>query len=184
LSASRNRSLALAALLGLIVVGAGVPMLALSARSEALQELSDVKDAYARVMAAQSSGKGKSGARPEKAEAPPEAFLSAQTPGLAAAQLEAYLASVTSSLRASLNSSNAQQTDRSDPPDVVHVRANIDVDYKALQPLLYRLESGTPYIFIDSLTLRPANASSRRDANTLPMRATLDVRALWRQGQP
>jgi general secretion pathway protein M len=130
------------------------------------------------LTAAQRRVGDKASDRAPMAEAPAEAFLSAQTPGLATAQLEAYLSNLAETFHASLTSSSAQQADSSDTPDIVRIQAHIDVAYEALQPLLYKLEAGAPYVFVDSLTLRPASAASKQGA---PMRALLSLKAIWRQ---
>jgi general secretion pathway protein M len=180
-SLNRERRFALLALFGLLLVCAIAPALALKARSDAAQALADANDLVKRLTAAQRRVGDKAGDRAPMAEAPPEAFLSAQTPGLATAQLEAYLSDLAETFHASLTSSSAQQADSSDTPDIVRVQAHIDVDYESLQPLLYKLEAGAPYIFVDSLALRPANAASKRGGEGAPMKATLGLKAIWRQ---
>jgi general secretion pathway protein M len=177
----RERRFALLALFGLLLVCAIAPALALKARSDAGQALDDANDLVRRLTAAQRRVGDKPGGRAPMAEAPGEAFLSAQTPGLATAQLEAYLSDLAETFHASLTSSSAQQADSSDTPDIVRIQAHIDVDYGSLQPLLYKLEAGAPYVFVDSLTLRPADAASQRGVQGAPMKATLSLKAIWRQ---
>jgi hypothetical protein len=176
---SRKRSLALLALGGLLVVGVIPPILALHARSDAAETLSDARAQLDRLLVAERRGAAKANGPTQLGEAPADAFLDAQTPGLATAQLEAHVSKVAASLRASLVSSSAQQPDRSDGPDMIRVQANVELDYEALPALLYRLESGEPYVFVESLILRPANSSSSRNAQT-SMRASLGLKALWR----
>ena len=178
---SREQGFALLALLGFLLACAAAPALALKARSDAAQALLDENDLLRRLTAAQRRAVDKAGDRPQASEAPAAAFLSAQTPGIATAQLESYLATVAQKFRANLASSSVLPADQSDTPDIVRIQANIDVEYEALQPLLYKLEADTPYVFVDLLTLRPANASSKRTTRGSPMRATLNLKAIWRQ---
>lgn len=178
---SREQSFALAALLGLILVCVIAPAMAFKARSDALQALSDENDLLGRLAAAQRRAGEKVGDHAQQTEAPAAAFLSAQTPGLATARLEAYLSDLALTFHANVVSSGAEPADHADQPDIVRVRATMDVDYEALQALLYKLETSAPYVFLDSLTLRPASAPSKRAAHGAPMKATLGLKAIWRQ---
>ena len=63
--------------------------------------------------------------------------------------------------------------------DAVRIEASLDISLRALQVLLYQLESGTPYVFVESMTVRPS-ASAGAVANA-PLRVTLGLRALWRR---
>jgi general secretion pathway protein M len=180
---TRKRSFALLALAGFVVTCAIPPVVALKARSDAADELADARTQLDRLVGAERRAASKTSAPVHVGEAPAEAFLNAQTPGLASAQLEAHVSDLAASVNASLASSSAQQPDRPDGPNIIRIQANVDLDYSALQTLLYKLESGAPYIFVESLTLRPANAASNRGAHGLPMRASLGLKALWRAGQ-
>jgi hypothetical protein len=54
----------------------------------------------------------------------------------------------------------------------------------ALRALLYRMESGTPYVFVDALAVQPASVAAGRAAEDPLLRATVSYRALWRKGTP
>ena len=177
---TRDRYFALAILFVVLVVSAMAPALALRARSDALEALSDENGFLKRLTDAQHRANDKAGDAAQMTKAPAGAFLNAQTPGLATAQLEAYFSDLAETSRASLASVSAQQADPSDAPDIVRIQASIDVEYEALQSLLYKLEAGTPYVFVDLLRLRPANASTGRPAHGSPMKVTLGLRAIWR----
>ncbi|HLW90837.1 MAG TPA: type II secretion system protein GspM [Roseiarcus sp.] len=178
---NRRRLFALLTLSAFLLVCAMAPTVALKARSDALVELSDAKDLLGRLTNGQRRPGVNAGDRPQTPEAPATAFVNAQTPGLAIAQLETYLSNLAEPFHASLISFSGEQPDRADTPEIIRIRANIDLEYDALQPLLYKLEAGAPYVFVDSLTLRPSNAraSGARAAN---MKAAIGLKALWRQG--
>jgi general secretion pathway protein M len=53
---------------------------------------------------------------------------------------------------------------------------------KGLRAVLYQLESGTPYVFVDALTIQPAGANADRAAEDPLLRTTLSLRAFWRKG--
>jgi general secretion pathway protein M len=50
--------------------------------------------------------------------------------------------------------------------------------------VLYQLESGTPYVFVDALSVQPVNATAGRSVEDPLLRTTLSLRALWRRGAP
>ena len=117
------------------------------------------------------------------AAAPPQAFLDAPTQGLAGAQLQAYLAQLAESQRAGLMSSGGEPAKREDPPDTIRLQATLEMSLEALRALLYQLESGTPYVFVEVLAVQPVTTAGRAAENPL-LRATLSIRALWRRGGP
>jgi general secretion pathway protein M len=114
-------------------------------------------------------------------EAPAGAFLNAPTQGAAGAQLEAYLTRVTDQ-RAVLISSAVHPADKDDAPDMIRVEATLDVSAATLQDMLYRLEMGEPYVFIDSFQVRVSGRVAGRDAADPLLRVTLNLHAIWRHG--
>src|SRR5262249_56247053 len=72
---------------------------------------------------------------------------------------------------------------REDSPDAIRVQATLEVSQKSVQGLLYQLESGTPYVFVDSLAVQIPSTTEKRGAQEDPkLRLTLNLRALWRRG--
>jgi general secretion pathway protein M len=179
---TRQRLVAVSALAVVLALGVGAPSLALIQRSEAVQARAEAEETLRRLVKAHQRLTLGTDETAPPAEAPAVAFLDAQTLGLALAQLETYLSTVARSDHAGVASLNAKPADRGDPADVIRIEANIDLDYQQLQPLLYALEAGAPYVFVESLTLRPASVQSHRDSHAVPIRAILDLKALWRQG--
>jgi general secretion pathway protein M len=178
---NREKYTALGALAVLFLISIAAPTLALISWSQAERELSDDKDLVDRLAAAKRYVGDQTQTPARLAEAPPEAFLKAQTSGLAIAQLEAYFSDIAQESHASVISASAQPVEQSDGADIVRIQVNIDVDYEALQPLLYKLEAGAPYVFVDTLKLRPANLSLNKNATrSSPMKATLGLKAIWR----
>jgi hypothetical protein len=150
----------------------------LQARSEAANELAQRRDVLSRLEARARSGiKGTAG---RTTAAPAAAFLQAASAGIAAAQLQSYLSQVAGTQRATLISYGVEPARREDSPDSVRIQTTLDIPQTALQGLLYALESRTPYVFIDALTLQP---STKQGAVIDPMlRLTLSLHALWRRG--
>lgn len=177
----RERAIAVAVLSLLLIVTIAAPLLSLAVRSSAQQELADAQDILTRVEAAHQRLSTKSRAGDTITAAPNSAFFEAPTSGLASAQFEAYLAQVAADQQASLVSSAVQPVTRADTHDVVRIQTTLGISYDALQEFLYKLETRTPYIFVDSLVLQSPNAANAHAAPTPAMKVTLNLRALWHQ---
>jgi general secretion pathway protein M len=174
----REQAISIAALSLLLLACACAVELSFQARSDAVEEFTERLDALSRLDA--KSGTNKPG-RPPVA-APSAAFLDAPTQGLASAQLQAYLAQVAGAQQAGLISSGLDSAKREDTSDTIRLQATLDVGLKALQAMLYQLESGTPYVVVEALTAQPAGATTGRPAEDPLLRVTLSLRAFWRRG--
>jgi general secretion pathway protein M len=153
----------------------------LQARSDAGQELAERRDALSHLQTrVRSALDGRS--RKGGGAAPPLAFLDAATPGLAAAQLQSYLSQVIASHNATLISYGTEPTHREDSSETVRAQAVLDVGQKALQELLYDLESRTPYAFVEVMAVQPPSTTALRATQEPVLRLTLGLRALWRRG--
>src|SRR5229473_3533614 len=166
--------LALLLLACMCVVG-----LLLQTRSDAVREISERREILSRLEA-----KSRTISNRPSAVAPPVAFLDASTQGLASAQLQSYLAQLAGDQRASLVSSGGEAAKRDDLPDTIRLQATLDMNLKALRAVLYQLESGTPYVFVDALTVQPVGATAGRPVEDPLLRTTLSLRAFWRRGTP
>jgi general secretion pathway protein M len=166
--------------LGLMLVAcAGVVAWSLQARADAADELAERQDRLARLEAGMRP-KGDGHGQAKAGSAPASAFLDAATSGLAGAALQAYVTRLAGH-HATLVSFAVQPSDKADAADAVRVEANMDISLRALQTLLYELESGTPYVFVESMTVRPATAVAAAAAKDVPLRVVLGLRALWRR---
>ncbi len=177
----REQAIALAALSLVLLCCTIAPVLSLKARSDALQALMDERDMLQRLQLAHRGAASKGGVGEGLHAAPATAFLNAQTSGLASAQLEAYLSRLALAQQASLMSSGVQQPHQGDTPDMVRIQATLTISDATLQAFLFKLETGTPYVFVDSMILQPANAMTQHAANAPSMRVTLNLRAIWRR---
>jgi general secretion pathway protein M len=173
----RERTISLAALALLLVVCAALVQYAMQTRADAARELAERQEMVAQLEArARANGPGRS-----VGTAPATAFLDAPTQGLAGAQLQAHLAQTASAQQAGIVSSGLEPTKREDTPDTIRLQATIEVGLVPLQAILYRLESGTPYVFVEALTIQPAATAAGRPPEDPLLRATLSVRAFWRR---
>jgi general secretion pathway protein M len=120
-------------------------------------------------------------ARLSGAAAPAAAFLAALTQGLAGAQLQAYLQRIADTHHATLISSGLEATKHEDQPDSIRLQATLDADLQSLQALLYQLESGIPYVFVDSLNIQIPGVNGQHAVEDPLLRVTLGLRAVWRR---
>jgi general secretion pathway protein M len=174
----REQVIAIAALCLLLIACGSSVAVSLALRAAAAEELSDRQDVLSGLEArarskTQPHGQTRAGA------APAAAFLDAPTPGLAGADLQAYIARLADQ-HAALVSFGTQAATGEDAAGAVRVDASLDISLGALQVLLYQLESGTPYVFVDSMTVRATTGVAAGGANA-PLRVTLGLRALWRR---
>jgi general secretion pathway protein M len=174
---NREQTISLAAFALLLVVCAALVQYAMQTRADAARELTERQEMVAQLEArARANGPGRS-----VGAAPATAFLDAPTQGLAGAQLQAYLAQTASAQQAGIVSSGLEPTKREDTPDTIRLQATIEAGLVPLQAILYGLESGTPYVFVEALTIQPAATAAGRPPEDPLLRATLSVRAFWRR---
>ncbi len=179
LKLDRKEFLALVALALVSTTCLIVPIWSLKMRADATQNLADDEAMLQRLEHAPRHLKNVRGlAGP--AAAPRAAFLDAQTVGLASAQLESYISQLSAAHGASLVSSGVLSNDRADMTQEIRVQATLDIAYDDLQRLLFQIETGTPYVFIDAMTLQTTGAALSAN-DSMPMRATLILRALRRR---
>ena len=173
----REQANSLAALALLLLLCVSVLGLLFQARADAVREASERREILSRLEA-----KLRTVSNQPTAAAPPAAFLDASTQGLASAQLQSYLARLADDHSASLVSSGGEAARRDDAPDTIRLQATLDMNLKALRAFLYQLESGTPYVFVDALTVQPAGPVAGRAVEDPLLRTILSLRAFWRRG--
>jgi general secretion pathway protein M len=176
----RIQTVSVAVLAALLVVCLVMLELSFQTRSDAVQELNERHELLSRLEA---RAKSRSDARARSgAIAPVMAFLDAPTQGLAVAQLQAHILQMAEIHHCVLISSGMEPTRREDAPDSIRLQATLETSWQALQAFLYQLESGTPYVFVDSLTVQLAGAASQRAVEDPLLRVTFGLRAVWRRG--
>lgn len=174
----RDQVVAVGALCTLLMISAGTMAGALQARSSALQRLDEQRDQLA-ALEARSRPAANRRAQTRNLAAPAIAFLDAPTSGLATAQFQAYLSDLVAGQHAVLVSSGVP-ADRDDKSDAIKLQISLNATLSALQALLYRLESGTPYVFVDALLMQPGGSGERTAADPL-LKVNLTVHAFWRR---
>jgi general secretion pathway protein M len=175
----REQAISVGALVLLLLVSVSVVGVSFQARSDAVREISERREMLSRLEA-----KLRASASRPTATAPPAAFLDASTPALASAQLQSYLGQLAGDQHASLVSSGGEAAKRDDAADTIRLQATLDMNQHSLRAVLYRLESGTPYVFVDALAVQSISATAGRAVEDPPLRTTLSLRAFWRRGAP
>jgi general secretion pathway protein M len=162
----------------LFVVCASIVGFSLQARLDAEHQLNSQSELLAQLEAhsrARKDAELRSGG-----VAPAAAFLAAPTRGLANAQLQAYLQRIADAHQAVLDSSGIEPAVREDKPDTIRIQATLDASLQSLQALLYQLEGGTPYVFVQSLNIELHDDNSQRAVEDPLLRVTLELRSIWR----
>ena len=175
----REQLISIAVLAALLFGCAAAVGLSLRARSDAAQELADHRDQLTRLEA-RAKARGEARAR-SGAAAPATAFLDAPTQGLAVAQLQAYIAQLSVEHNCHLVSSGSEPAKREEGADQIRFQATVEASSQSLQAFLYRLESGTPYVFVDTLTVQLTGAASQRTIEDPLLRVTFGLRAIWQR---
>ena len=174
----REQTVALGALALIVLIGGTATALGLGALSDAATENAERRAMLAQLEAAHRRAGGPGG-RAIEAVAPEAAFLAAPTVGLASAQLQAYVTRLVAAQRANLASSGAPPA-REDATDAIRLQATFDMPLPGLQTLLCELETGTPYVFVEALSLQPQGGAQRPTEQPL-LHVTINLRALWRR---
>jgi general secretion pathway protein M len=146
-------------------------------RIDASRELVEKREMLARLEARPRSAAD--GHRAVNPVAPASAYLDAPTEGLASAQLQAYVAQLATAQQAVLMTSGIETGKREDAADSIRMQATFDITLKSLQAMLHQLETGTPYVFVEELSVQISPA--QRGAPDPLLRVTMNLRALWRR---
>jgi general secretion pathway protein M len=173
----REQLYALGGLCALVLVCALIIIIALQLRADALDNLARQRDQLASLEARTRSAADRR-RQTQVRSAPELAFLDAPSSGLATAQFQAYLSQLVTDQHAVLVSTGVRPSDRDDKSDAIRLQASLNATLPALQALLYRLEAGTPYVFVDALSMQPGASSDRAAADPV-LKVNLTLHAFW-----
>ncbi len=177
---SREQVFAVGGFCALLMLCAITVAGALQARSNALQHLAEQRDELAALEA--SRGRLPTAVhRPRTCAAPASGLPGCAdqrprhgaVPGLSCPTWS-------TSQRAVLVSSGVP-AERDDKSDAIRLQISLNATLPALQSLLYRLESGTPYVFVDALLVQPGGSAERSAPAMLVLKVNLTVHAFWRR---
>jgi general secretion pathway protein M len=102
-------------------------------------------------------------------------FLEGQTQTLASAALLQRVTSAVTRAGGSIVSSEVSPPGAQSKANYVRVSITCEIKQEGLQPLLYDIEAGMPFLFVNQLTAEAPPA----DGEGKPMRVVLGVSGLW-----
>jgi len=179
LDLTREQLIALGAVLCLMMGCVLLVGYSLTRQAGAAEELAERRAVLTRLVRASASGGGSGSAK--AVEAPAAAFIDAPTQGQAGAQLQSHFARLAREQNATVASSGVEAPTQ-EAPDAIRVQATLEISLNALQKLLYEIETGTPYLTVDSLAIQPSSVSVGQESPQASLRVTLTLRGLWRRG--
>jgi general secretion pathway protein M len=123
------------------------------------------------------------GSEKREADAAKFAIISAPSETVAASTLQQYLLDRLEQAGGSVQRVKAETGRDAKSDGMRRVTAEIvfDASNDALQHLLFDLETGTPFVFVDTLSTKPASASETAKTGTNPevLRSSLIVSSYW-----
>jgi general secretion pathway protein M len=174
-----SRGLALALLAGLLLAGytfVVAPVLAAYRDTgEAIQEAQDLLQRY-RALAGERTQLIEELAALEERAAQAGGYLEGSTDALAAVELQDRVRRIIEGAGGQLQSTQilpASAIDATAPVRRAALRIQLEIAINGLQSVLYELETGQPYLFVNELTVRQRR--TRRRANTPEEEPVLDV---------
>jgi general secretion pathway protein M len=132
----------------------------------------------AQALLDQLEGRGRPGARTRLAQPgmPGSPFLEGQTVTVAGAALQQRIGSAVKTVGGNVLSSQIDLQGTDSKKGFVSLTASCEVDQPALQQLLYDLEAGMPFLFVDQLTVQ---APQQTGADNARMRVLVGVSGQW-----
>jgi general secretion pathway protein M len=162
-----SRALALgllASTLALVYLGAVRPILGAYQSSQArIEQLRDQGARFQRMAARRAELEGAL-AVAVRDPAHSRHYLQATSPALAVAELQAHLSRLIAAAKGRLQSTQALTAGEGEGEELrqVRLRVRLSADVEALRDLLYRLESATPLVVLDELSIRARPMRARR----------------------
>jgi general secretion pathway protein M len=106
---------------------------------------------------------------------PGSPFLEGQSPTLASAALLQRVTSAIAGAGGAVVSSEVEPQGSQPNAGYVAAIASFEIEQEALQPLLYDIEAGMPFLYIDQLSIQARESGH--------MRVLLRLSGLWRRGK-
>ena len=152
-----------------------------------LVDLSDRRDAWSATLDVLRQIQGRNPARPGGAGATDvvvpagSPFLEGSTISVAGAALLQRLTGAITRAGGSILSSQVDLQASPSKPGFISVTASSELDGPSLQPLLYDIEAGMPFLFIDQLVVQaPSGATNEKGGK---MRVLISVSGQWQRAK-
>jgi general secretion pathway protein M len=110
-------------------------------------------------------------------------FLEGQTITVAGAALQQRITAAVGKVGGNVLSSQVDLTGTLSKAGFVSLVASCELDQPAVQQLLYDLEAGMPFLFIDQLVVQAPEGGTGADAGGGKMRVLLGVSGQWQGGK-
>jgi general secretion pathway protein M len=176
---TRRQWLALLAFFFLLVALTATAIAMISNLLDGYAALSESRAALARLdRQLQRSASGHDSAS-GAANGPP--FLSGKTITIAGAALQERVETAVKKAGGNVLSSQIDLQGPHAAEGFVGLTESLEIDQASLQPLLYDLEAGMPYLFVENLAIQAPQAFG--EAEGAPMRVLIAVSGQWRESQ-
>jgi general secretion pathway protein M len=177
-----TRSPLIAVVLYAVVIGgllamAGMAVVNILDHQRALAQTADLLD---QLQGRRARGPGTS---PLAAEHPGTPFLEGPTVTVAGATLLQRVAAAVGSVGGTIQSSQVDVTGTQAKDGFVGLVVSCEMEQPALQKLLYDLEVGMPFLFIDQLDVQVPQITAAGDGVTGKIRVVLGVSGQWQAGK-
>jgi general secretion pathway protein M len=172
-----GRRKAISALIYTVVV-LGLAGYALATAGRVLSARADVDALRERLAALKAHERGGAGPAANAADGSP--LLREATITLAGAALQQRVEQAVARAGGALQSDEVALDGPGEKDGLIRVTANLELAQSGLQPLLYDLEAGMPYLFVEALDVQSPQALGEADNG--PMRIALTVSSRWEPG--
>jgi general secretion pathway protein M len=108
-------------------------------------------------------------------------FLSGKTITIAGAALQERVEAAVKKAGGNVLSSQIDLQGPHAAEGFIDLTESLEIDQDSLQPLLYDLEAGMPYLFVENLAIQAPQAFG--EAEGAPMRVLVTVSGQWRESQ-
>jgi general secretion pathway protein M len=163
------------AVAGGLLATAGVAIANILDHQRALAQTSDLLD--------QLRGRKARGAASPSAEHPGTPFLEGPTVTVAGAALLQRVATAVSNVGGTVQSSQVDVLGTQAKDGFVGLVVSCEMEQPALQKVLYDLEVGMPFLFVDQLDVQVPQSTAINEAGTGRVRVVLGVSGQWQAGK-
>ena len=155
-----------------LIVTAGLSIASILDHQRALAQTSDLLDQL-------QGRKARAGASQLSAEHPGTPFLEGPTVTVAGAALLQRVATAVGNVGGTVQSSQVDVLGTQTKDGFVGLVVSCEMEQPALQKLLYDLESGMPFLFVDQLDVQVPQTTATSDAGAGRIRVVLGVSGQW-----
>ncbi|WP_342740093.1 type II secretion system protein GspM [Bradyrhizobium sp. B117] len=165
------------AVTGGLLLMAGLSIADVIAHRQALAQTSDLLD---QLRGRKGGAKNAAAALAEHQGTP---FLEGPTVTVAGANLLQRVAAAVGNVGGSVQSSQVDVTGAQVKDGFVGLVVSCELDQPALQKLLYNLEAGMPFLYVDQLDVQVPQTTALNEAGTGRVRVILGVSGQWQAGK-